>query len=182
VIGFGAITEQGLDLGWGWSNFGYGLARAGFSFPVGVLLFRLGGRRVRKLGFMALAPMVLLVVAMMAPRAADIRGAVDAGLVLVGFPLLLWWSAALEIPRWLIPTGTLAGDLSYPVYVIHYPVVVLYVAVTRPVDDLRAVGFMALTCVTAFVLLKLYDEPLRKWLTHRFRGGASIVAVERVEP
>lgn len=63
------------------------------------------------------------------------------------------------------------GDISYPVYITHYPLVYTYTAWVCNNNATLAEGipYMILTFAGAFVLayacLKLYDEPIRKWLT-----------------
>ena len=69
------------------------------------------------------------------------------------------------------------GDISYPIYITHYPLVYTYTAWVCNNNATMAEGipYMILTFVGAVVLayacLKLYDEPVRKWLTDRFLKG-----------
>lgn len=66
------------------------------------------------------------------------------------------------------------GDISYPVYITHYPLVYIYTAWAFNHQATLAEGlpYMLLTFVGAFALayacLKFYDLPVRKWLTERF--------------
>ena len=69
------------------------------------------------------------------------------------------------------------GDISYPIYITHYPLVYTYTAWVCNNNATMAEGipYMILTFVGAVVLayacLKLYDEPVRRWLTDRFLKG-----------
>ena len=69
------------------------------------------------------------------------------------------------------------GDISYPIYITHYPLVYTYTAwvCNNNATMVEGIPYMILTFVGAFVLayacLKLYDEPVRKWLTDRFLKG-----------
>ena len=73
------------------------------------------------------------------------------------------------------------GDISYPVYITHYPLVYTYTAWVCNNNATLAEGipYMILTFAGAFILayacLKLYDEPIRKWLTDRFLKGKKVV-------
>jgi peptidoglycan/LPS O-acetylase OafA/YrhL len=62
------------------------------------------------------------------------------------------------------------GDISYPIYITHYPLIYLYTgwAVDKKMTIQHAWPYSVLTLVSAIAIayacLKLYDEPVRKWL------------------
>ena len=67
------------------------------------------------------------------------------------------------------------GDISYPIYVIHYPLMYLFYAwlIKNQLYTLGetwqvALCVYALCIVLAYLSLKFYDEPLRKYLAKRF--------------
>ncbi|WP_345945215.1 acyltransferase family protein [Granulicella sp. dw_53] len=66
------------------------------------------------------------------------------------------------------------GDLSYPLYITHYPLIYVYTAwVTRnkiPATYGAVMGglLLAASITIAYACLKLYDEPVREWLKRRF--------------
>jgi peptidoglycan/LPS O-acetylase OafA/YrhL len=68
------------------------------------------------------------------------------------------------------------GDISYPLYITHYPLIYVYTAwVTRqkvPLAYSAPAGVLLFFCALgiAYACLKLYDEPLRKWLSARYLG------------
>ncbi|MGK9118130.1 acyltransferase family protein [Olivibacter jilunii] len=65
------------------------------------------------------------------------------------------------------------GDISYPLYMVHYPFMYLFYAwvwqenltFTQiwPITLLLFLG----TILVAYLFLKLYDEPFRKWLSKK---------------
>ena len=69
------------------------------------------------------------------------------------------------------------GNISYPVYLIHYQMLYLFyswvwtngLAFSQvwPVAVILFIGFV----VCAWLCLKFYDEPIRKWLSRRFVEG-----------
>ena len=65
------------------------------------------------------------------------------------------------------------GDLSYPLYITHYPLVYIYMAwiVTgKPTTNEAIVGGVAVAAASialAYASLKLYDLPVRRWLGKR---------------
>lgn len=66
------------------------------------------------------------------------------------------------------------GDVSYPLYITHYPLIYIYTAwVSRNKVSLQAgLPVAALTfgvaVALAYACLKFYDEPVRRWLRKRF--------------
>ena len=72
------------------------------------------------------------------------------------------------------------GDLSYPLYVLHAPVLFLLVAVGKRLPVFSGSSdpvLLALSAVVAagvsWLILKLYDEPVRAWLGGLRHGRAS---------
>ena len=69
----------------------------------------------------------------------------------------------------------LLGELSYPLYIVHYPVMYLFYAWLiekhfYSLEDtlLMPVIVVAVSIALAYACLKLYDIPVRKWLARKF--------------
>ena len=66
------------------------------------------------------------------------------------------------------------GDISYPLYMVHYPLMYLFYAwiwkngFTFGQTWMVAVGLFVGNIVLAYLLLKVYDEPVRRLLAKRF--------------
>ena len=62
------------------------------------------------------------------------------------------------------------GDLSYPLYITHYPLIYIYTAwvIQNKVSPVRGAAWGVLVLIAAvsiaYICLKLYDEPVRRWL------------------
>ena len=75
----------------------------------------------------------------------------------------------------------LFGAISYPLYITHYALIYVYTAVvTRDkVPPVYGAEWGALLFVTsvaiAYGCLKLYDEPVRAWLSRRFLARKALV-------
>ena len=73
--------------------------------------------------------------------------------------------------------ATFLGELSYPLYTVHYPLMYLFYAglianeqynfTSAPWQSLCVMGGSILL---AIVLMKCYDAPVRKWLTKKFNN------------
>jgi peptidoglycan/LPS O-acetylase OafA/YrhL len=65
------------------------------------------------------------------------------------------------------------GDISYPIYITHYPLIYTYTAwvATNKVPlrsgwPVAALVFLAAVAI-AYASLKFYDEPVRAWLKRK---------------
>ena len=70
---------------------------------------------------------------------------------------------------------TVLGELSYPLYITHYPLMYMQMswAWSHPeapvyAHVMVAVGCFLLSIAMAYACLKLYDLPVRKWLTENW--------------
>ena len=170
-------------LGVGWSladhNLVGGFLRLLFAFPMGLLLSRVF-RPVAVRGafwICSLAIVGLLSVPYVGDGTAPwMNGLYDTVCVLVLFPLLVWLGASgRATDRKTSGICKFLGDISYPVYVIHYPFMYLFYAWLWRGDAIPfaeawpvAAGLFVGSILLAWVVLKVYDEPVRRWLTRRF--------------
>jgi peptidoglycan/LPS O-acetylase OafA/YrhL len=69
------------------------------------------------------------------------------------------------------------GDISYPIYITHYPLIYTYTAwvATHKVSLREGLPVAALVYLVAVALaygcLKFYDEPVREWLRKKVLSG-----------
>lgn len=173
----GATHAGTLDAGSYWETFHMAPTRLAFSFVTGLLLFRLYPRLPRlRAGFYTLS-LVLIAVFLLptipAVGGIGLNGLFEALCVVLVFPLVVLAGAQAPQPgpsAWLC---RLSGQLSYPLYITHYPflyVYMNYVLVTRPTPPaiaLAGVGSVALTLMVAALALRWWDQPLRAWLRDR---------------
>ena len=173
----------GIDVGGRPSTILGGIPRTAFGFFGGALLYRvLTSARQRGWSPPTLkAPFLTTAVVLLAILATPSRYAWNPWFNLfavgVAFPLLVALAAA---PGPAKGHGAklckLAGDLSYPVYVLHYPIYVLIGGLGLGLARIPAhapwIGLVsaAIIIATAWVVLKLYDEPLRRRLMTGFKA------------
>ena len=174
------IGKRG-DLIGGWSldaaGLTMGFTRVMYPFFAGVLLMRLG-KRIRLPGAFWLCSL-MLIVALSLPRFGGterlwVNGLYEAGCVIVLFPLIVAIGAGEKrIDGPSVRVARFFGDLSYPLYITHYPLIYIYTGwvVDRKVPPsqgaLAGLGVFIVAVTVAYASFKLFDEPVRRWLASR---------------
>lgn len=169
VMGWVALEMNGVETGWDQATFWRGVVRATFSFSLGWTCWR----------YRALAPrprLLLAAIVLPAVLATPIlRGSLpwnslyDLACVALVFPLLVLLGA--HDPKGAV--GALcrrAGALSYPLYALHWAtwavMLRLYTEGWRPLLPMWfAVLGLAITLIVAAVAYRIYDVPVRRWLS-----------------
>ncbi|MBQ3260671.1 MAG: acyltransferase [Alistipes sp.] len=155
-----------------------GLMRVGFSFSMGLLLSRKFKPANIKGAFWICSAIIVALLAV--PYIGDgsqpwQNGLYDLFCTMIVFPVVVWLAASgkaegaksQRLCKFL-------GDISYPLYITHYPVMYYFYAWVwkngYTFDQVWYVGVAIFfgTILLAWAALKLYDEPVRKWLTERF--------------
>lgn len=174
VSGYGMI-------GVGWTidkvNFIGGMLRMLFPFTLGMVLAR-GFSPVKIKGALWICSAILFALFSVPYLEGQyLNGLYEMFCIMIVFPALVWLGASgkttdvasTKICKFL-------GDISYPVYIIHYPFMYLFyywimqkpqcptIKEVWPVVVVLIVGVIVL----AYAILKLYDEPVRKWLAKKF--------------
>ncbi|WP_300812845.1 acyltransferase [uncultured Bacteroides sp.] len=169
-------------LGVGWSLLDYnlpgGLLRMTFSFSAGLLMSRVF-RPVHIRGTFWWCSLGVAVLLCIPHLGADgtlwHNGLYDSLCTLFFFPLLVWLGASgRTTDRGSTRICKFLGDISYPLYIIHYPFMYLFYAwVWREGLSFSQAWPMAVavfvgSILLAWLCLKLYDGPVRRWLSRKF--------------
>jgi len=103
------------------------------------------------------------------------NGLYESLCIIVLFPLIVAIGAGGSLNgKHSTRTNKFLGDIPYPLYITHYPLIYTYVAwVTNnkvSIGNGLPVGLLLLivAIAIAYACLKLYDEPVRHWLSNRF--------------
>ena len=107
------------------------------------------------------------------------NGLYQAVMILAVFPLLVLMGAGSTIKnKKLAKICKFLGDISYPIYLTHYPLIYLHMGFVAEHPDIpmwihtaSAVGIFFFSIILAWGLLKAFDEPSRKWLTEHWLKG-----------
>ena len=178
VAGYGCI-------GVGWTldkaNFIGGLLRMSFPFSLGMLLARNFKPIPIKGAFWicAIALVILFHIPYIASKGPiSYNGIFEMLCITVVFPILIWVgasgkttdNASTQVCKFL-------GDVSFPVYIIHYPLMYLFYSwlIKEKLYTFEETWYIALFVMIgsislAYLCLKCYDEPVRKWLGKKWLG------------
>ncbi|MGM9803178.1 MAG: acyltransferase family protein [Muribaculaceae bacterium] len=177
------LTAESGDIvgGWSlsWQQQYVGFVRMMYPFFGGLLLSRLGLIiHIQRRAFLWCS--LMIIVALSLPRFGGtehfwVNGLYEALCILFLFPLVVSMGAGGSIVgRKSTALCKFLGDISFPLYLTHYPLVYTYTAwVTNnnltlaeswPVMILVAVSAILL----AYLCMKFYDLPVRQWLTKKF--------------
>lgn len=176
-----ATTGPNGDIIGGWSldlaQMRIGFTRLAFPFLAGILLRRLCQPGNIKLAF--LWSSLLICAVLMFPRVGGsqnlwMNGLYDSLTVIFIFPVIIYIGASGSIAsakaRRLC---TFLGDISYPIYITHFPVLYIYYAWVAnnniQLENVCIMGLLVFTVsiVIAYISLRFYDIPVRKWLTKK---------------
>ncbi len=169
-----------LDGGWSVDRFPLLAARLAFSFFLGVAMYRRRPpRRVGALAAWACLVALGLCLAVHPPEA--VRRLFELGAVTLLFPAIVATAVRREPGRVGDAVFGFLGTVSYAVYVLHQPLGTLTGAMlarlhgpARP-TPVTATAFLAAIVLAAALADKLYDQPVRRWLSaFRVRRGVSL--------
>ncbi len=149
-----------------------GAVRLMYPFLAGMLLSRVGKYFTLRGGFVWCS--VIVVVMMLTPQFEGLaNGLYETFVILLLIPIIISIGAGSKIKsRRLEAVCRFLGDISYPLYITHLPFVYMQLAWMSNHPDaslgatiMLAVSVGVVSVGVAYASLKLYDLPLREWLT-----------------
>lgn len=169
------------------TEFTAGFLRLLFSFSAGLLMIRIFKPVKIKGAFWICSIAVIAILG--TPRIGGseslwLNGLYDTISFAVFFPLLVYVGASGKCSDKM--TASLCkflGDISYPLYMVHYPFIYLYYAWVKN-ENLTfgnslpgAIAVLAGSIILAYFSLRFYDIPVRKFLTNCFLRSKNPVSV-----
>jgi len=181
-------VKQGDVIG-GWSvapeQLRIGFTRLLYPFFAGLLLSRLVKPGKIKNAFLWCS--LLLIIVFAVPRIGGydhkwMNGLYVAVSIIFIFPLIVYMGASGKVTgKFSSKLCRFLGDISYPIYIIHYPFIYMYTAWVvnnrTYLEEASAGAILTLVLVSvltlvvsiavAWVSFKFYDVPVRNWLAKR---------------
>lgn len=158
--------------GWSGETFWHGSARISYSFLAGLLIFRSKWIIKSNLGFVGLSALLLLAFLMPDSKWNWIT---EPLVVLIYFPLLISLGAGAKLQEGVRKLCIFSGNISYPLYMTHYMVLWLFADYYFSHKPNHTQLFFIITIGTAllvgfaFVVMKVYDMPVRKYLLDKMK-------------
>lgn len=162
-----AAWHGDVGTGWGFKTFWIAFVRMMFPFFAGLLLFRSGKRLHIPMAFPVCS--LILIVLFFMPT-FRYNGLYEAFCIILVFPVVVALGAGGKISGTWAKLCRFSGDISYPIYITHYPFIYIYtmwVANKKPAPAQIvpvAAGLFLFFILLAYLSLKWYDEPVRAWL------------------
>ncbi len=177
-----AITSPNGDVSGGWTlnleQVRIGFTRTIYPFFAGLLLSRVAKPTYIKNAFLWCSLLVAVVLYMPRIGGAEtvwMNGLYESICIIIIFPAIVYLGASgILKSKEEVRICKFLGEISYPLYMVHYPLVYFYVAWISNRKDVTllqalpyATAILIGSLVLAYVSLKWYDEPVRQWLIRR---------------
>ena len=169
VIGGWSLTSEQVYVG---------LTRLFYPFIIGLLISRIGKFIKVRNGFWWCSLILAVLFSIPCVGGADniLNGVYNATCILVLMPLVVMMGAGSHIKgEKSAKVCNFLGEISYPLYITHYPLMYIQMNWAWSHPDAPAyahvmvcIGCFLLSIGIAYACLKLYDIPVRRWLTEKW--------------
>ncbi|MDE1192719.1 MAG: acyltransferase [Arachidicoccus sp.] len=167
------VGHRAGDIGGGWagSNFWDGLARIAFSFPMGLLLYRMQWKSQSRLGFIVLA--VLLIAVLCIPFITNWNWLIECLVTILIFPVIIVFGANIRENIIAERVCKFLGDISYPLYMTHYSLIWYFGYYHEKnkwsVTQSWWITIVGVICIIifAYAIEVLLDTPIRKYFSNK---------------
>lgn len=176
-----ALTNPAGNIIGGWTiddptQLRIGFTRLTFPFLAGLLLARIGKLRYTKNAFLSAS--LLLIVFLSVPHLGGDNNIwnrlFECFCIIILFPFVIWLGAGGKVQgKKAAGVCKFLGDISYPVYITHYPIAYVYMAwvTNNKLSLAQSWPYFILTVIVsitvAYLTMKCYDIPIRNWLRRK---------------
>lgn len=173
---YGAAQNGTLNLGPAPTNFHYGIARFTCSYPLGILIWR-----HREQLTLPIAPASILLALSMCFPSLPANDALRLIWIALVMPLGVISSFSIPTSARAVAACNFLGRLSYPIYIVHVPVLTISVGLMsrlwgQDVWHSPAAGIAALGAILVATLITTYwlEAPLRRGFTRLLDRGQAL--------
>jgi peptidoglycan/LPS O-acetylase OafA/YrhL len=178
LLATGVLThERGVGpLGTTWPDFLFGFPRVAFSFLLGILIRRHSVTRSRERSGYVYLPVIALLFLLFVSPPSGFQSAYDLMGLILAIPAIVWWGARYEVGNIARPIFAWLGDISYPIYILHFPLLMIFLFIAKRFElsplvlGLLFIGGLSIVSTLAF---HIYDKPIRAWIGERVKAWHS---------
>ena len=169
-LAFTAFKSGWLINGWDINTYADAFPRVTYSFIAGLIIYRYRFIWKNKLGFWL--PLAMLMGVFFFPH-HDNDWITESIIVIIIFPLIIIIGAGATATNLMRKFCLFIGRLSYPLYMTHITTVWIfgnYYAKYNPTGMkffLITSALILFNLVFAWIAMRFYDEPIRKWLNRK---------------
>lgn len=165
------IAMGSAQTGWKWSEIGNGLIRSSFGFGLGALIAIYKKTAFSYDSKFSIIAMAALCIVLTVNVEAPYRAWYDLIAIIFVFPIILLIGVSFNPPRRLQACARALGDMSYPLYLLHFPALftLSYIARKYAVSPEVWIPLFLLTFgVVSLYLSRTYDPRVRLVLKRIF--------------
>ncbi|MFT4203704.1 MAG: acyltransferase [Chitinophagaceae bacterium] len=166
-----AFKKNDLMGGWGKDSFWDGSVRLGFSFSIGMAVYRYRLAIANRLSFLPLA--LLLFATFLTPYHKSWNCIMEPFIIIIVNPLILLLSIGSTKAFYLNKTVQLLGNISYPLYMTHYTFIWIFGHYHEKMHPSNGQLLFVITStivvmfLLAYFVMKYIDEPVRRYLNKK---------------
>jgi peptidoglycan/LPS O-acetylase OafA/YrhL len=163
-----------------------GIARVGLTFTAGILLQRVYRRKEKHTfaasisGPLALVITSVLIFILFTPFALMQTSIFQVSVLALWLPCLVLLGSFCRVPKWCNRLCAFLGDVSYPLYLLHYPALMLFNLswirtrlATYPFILPFVIPLVIVSlCALSYLVQVFYDIPVRNFLTRRLNSAS----------
>jgi peptidoglycan/LPS O-acetylase OafA/YrhL len=178
------IRHEGNINNVGFANleaFLFGFIRVSYPFFAGILISRY--RLFQRAVTVPSSLLALLLLALLFFPGFPVFWGYDSVCILLILPLVVCSGAVASYTKFGSKIWKFSGELSYPLYLIQFPILrgfrIVWLSTTARSSSAYSIVCVALltTIVCSYVAQRMYDEPLRRWLSNQLFPSQQFPAV-----
>ncbi|WP_331291511.1 MULTISPECIES: acyltransferase [Methylobacterium] len=157
-------------------NFMRGFDHVGSSFFVGVFCYQIKDLLARRVNLTPVFYVLLVVMVIIFTMPYELDHAQRMLWKLLLAPLLVVGGSSITLSAPMKDLSILVGDLSYPIYALHFPIFSWINGLYQKLSGGKSAGIeaatlFAATLILSYLALRFYDRPVRAYLTRLLKAS-----------